>query len=185
MSKRSIGFFSLFFLITAAALVGCNGEDLTIDPGKIEAPDTNAPPVNLSAEIARAKADNKLLLLEFGSSDSCPPCIAFEQKVFSTPEFKAYAKSNLNFVRLDFPFRTSLRPDVTATNNLLAGQFDADVFPTFIALDKNGKEFWRTPIVDKLNETISSSPLLPTNSASLFVPTNFIAVLEKVKKLDK
>jgi thioredoxin-related protein len=169
--KRNIFFL---ILIWAVILVGCNHSDLTVDMSKAVALDTNAPPVNLAVEIARAKTENKLLLLEFGSSDSCPPCVLFQQKVFSQPEFLAYEKSNLVFVRLDFPFRTSLRPDATATNNLLAQQFDAAGFPTFVALDKDGKEFWRMPQKGDL-----------TLDTSLFQPTNFIALIESVKKKEK
>ena len=99
--KRKL--FILFF-ISAVFLTGCDGQPFTIDLSKIVT-DTNAPPVNLSTEVARAKSENKLLLLEFGSSDSCPPCIVFQQKVFSTPEFQAYEKSNLVFIHVDFPFK--------------------------------------------------------------------------------
>jgi len=165
----------LFFicLVSAVSLVGCSGDGLTIDMSKIVT-DTNAPPVNLTAEIARAKSENKLLLLEFGSSDSCPPCVLFQQKVFSTPEFIAYEKTNLDFVRLDYPLRVDLRPDTKATNILLAQQFEADGFPTFVALNKSGKEFWRMPQNGDM-----------TLDTSLFQPTNFIALIESVKKKEK
>jgi thioredoxin-related protein len=145
----------------------------------VAALDTNAPPVNLAAEVARAKSQNKLLFLEFGSSDSCPPCIEFQKKVFSQPEFQAYEKSNLDFVRLDFPFRASLRPDTLATNNLLSQQFDAEGYPTFIALDQNGKEFWRMPKTEDLK---SGNFALDD---TLFQPANFIALIESIKKQEK
>ena len=131
--------------------------------------DTNAPPVNLSAEIARANSENKLLLLEFGSSDSCPPCVLMQQKVFSTPEFKAYEKTNLDFVRLDYPLKVDLRPDTKATNVLLAHQFEVYGFPTFVALNNDGKEFWR-------QEGIALQQL---------DPTNFISLLKEVEKKQK
>lgn len=133
--------------------------------------DTNAPPVNLAVEIARAKSENKLLLLEFGSSDSCQPCIRFQQSVFSTPEFQAFAASNLDFVRLDYPLKVSLRPDTVATNELLSRQFDQYIFPTFIALDKNGKEFWRMP------KSEDEDP----HFDALYEPTNFISLMEELK----
>jgi|ERR1700722_4908157 len=167
----------LFFicLVSAVSLVGCSGDELTIDMSKIVT-DTNAPPVNLSAEIARANSENKLLLLEFGSSDSCPPCILLQQKVFSTPEFKAYEKTNLDFVHLDYPLKVDLRPDTKATNILLAQQFDIIPFPTFIALDRDGKEFWRQPAKDDPNSGVS---------VRLLEPTNFISLLEEIKKKEK
>jgi thioredoxin-related protein len=163
--KRDLFFI---FFISTVFLVGCNGQELTVDMDKTVT-DTNAPPMNLSAEATRAKSENKLLLLEFGSSDSCPPCVLFQQKVFSTPEFKAYEKTNLDFIRLDYPLKVDLRPDTKATNELLAQQFDVIPFPTFIALDRNGKEFWRQE-----GATIQQ-----------FDPTNFINLLESVKKKEK
>lgn len=146
-------------------MVGCNR-----DSTEVVAVQTL---INLSAEIARAKTENKLLLLEFGSSDSCPPCILFQKEVFSKPEFLAYEKSNLVFVRLDFPFRTTLPADVNATNVLLAQQFAASGFPTFIALDPEGNEFWRMPAKGDPNPSIETS---------LFQPKVFIALLESLKK---
>ena len=165
----------LFFvcLISAASLTGCSGEEFTIDLSKAVA-DTNAPPTNLSAEISRANEGKKILLLEFGSSDSCPPCIVFQQKVFSTPEFLNYEKSNMVFVRLDYPFKASLRPDTTATNALLSQQFEVDGFPTFVALDKSGKELWRMPKKGEI-----------TLDTTLFRPEKFIAMMESLKKKEK
>lgn len=137
---------------------------------------TNTPPVNLAAKVKQANAEHKLLLLEFGSSDSCPPCIELENKVFSQPEFLNYEKSNLVFVRLDFPLKSDLRPDTQATNVLLAKQFDAYVFPTFVALDKSGQEFWRMP---------GKNDPAPGIEIKLFEPTNFINLLQDVRKNEK
>ncbi len=131
--------------------------------------DTNAPPVNLQAEIARANAENKMVLLEFGSSDACPPCVLLQQKVFSSPDFLNYEKSHLDFVRLDYPLNHDLRPDTKATNVLLLQQFSINPFPTFVALDKNGKEFWRQEGVN----------------TQQFEPTNFIALMESVRAKNK
>jgi thioredoxin-related protein len=164
----------LFFLvlISMAPMIGCSedGEDM----GKTVT-DTNAPPVNLAAEITRAKSEHKLLLLEFGSSDACPPCVEFQQKVFSTPGFEAFAASNLDFVRLDFPLKVNLRPDTVATNELLSRQFDQNIFPTFIALDENGKEFWRMP------KSVDEDP----GFERLFDPANFIHLMEQLKQKEK
>ena len=161
------------FLILATVWVWCSFGSAG-EPNKAAAAAANAKPVNLAAEIARAKAENKLLLLEFGSSDACPPCIAFEREVFSKPEFLAYEKSNLVFVRVDFPFKTEQSPEVANTNRLLSLQFDAGGFPTFIALDYDGKELWRMPQKGEM-----------TMDTRLFRPENFIALMESVKKKEK
>ncbi len=140
--KQGVVFLVLF---SAVLWAGC---DKSSSPAAPTSAAPAAKPVNLTAEIARAKADNKLLFLEFGSSDSCPPCILFQQKVFSRPEFLAYEKSNLDFVRLDYPQLTALPPAIQTNNVLLARQFDVSMFPTFVALDRDGNEFWRMPEKD-------------------------------------
>ena len=167
----------LFFLclISTVFLGGCDNRDLTVDMSKTVT-DTNAAPVDLAAAVSQANAQHKLLFVEFGSSDSCPPCVAFQQHVFSTPEFAAYEKSNLVFVRLDYPLKVKLRPETAATNDLLAHQFGAYAFPTFMALDKNGKPFWQFP------ETNDPNPEIDTR---LFRPKYFMDLLNSVRKKQK
>ena len=160
-------------LVLATVWVWCNFSSAS-ETNQVAAAVASTAPVNLAAEIARAKAENKLLLLEFGSSDTCPPCVVFEREVFSKPEFLAYEKTNLIFIRLDFPFRTEQTPEVKGTNILLAQQFEASAFPTFVALDRDGKEFWRIP--EKGDMSLDTR---------LFRPENFIALIESVKKKEK
>jgi len=148
-------------MLGASLLAGCR-----------EKPMVNATPANLLAAIAQAKAENKLLLLEFGSSDSCAPCMKLEEKVFSQPEFKDYAATNLVFLRIDFPDRHKLPPSVEATNLLLGTQFEILPFPSFVALDRDGKEFWRFPAKDDAN---------PKTPAGFSSPQGFIAWIEEVR----
>lgn len=159
-----------FILISAGSLVGCSADDVNET-----ATDTNAPPANVPLEVSRANQENKLLLLEFGSSDACPPCMRFQREVFSTQVFKTYAATSLDFVRLDFPMNVNLHPDTVATNTLLAQQYDAYGFPTFIALGRDGKEFWRMPKKDNWEPDFEP----------LFNPTNFIQLMQKLRQEDK
>jgi thioredoxin-related protein len=163
----------LFILIPIVPLLVYSGDEPAVDMSKVVT-DTNALPVNLTAEIARANREHKLLLLEFGSSDACPPCIRFEQQVFSTPQFKAFAQSNLDLVHLDFPLKSDLRPDTVATNTLLSQQFDAYGFPTFVALDRNGKELWKMP-----------KDGMDPDFEPLFQPTNFINLIVQLKQKEQ
>src|SRR5437764_1293436 len=126
--------FSLAVSVLAVAILASCSRDASVAP----APKADTKPINLAAEVTRAATENKMVFLEFGSSDACPPCEKFEKDVFSKPEFLAYEKSNLVFLRMDFPFRTTLPEDVKATNALVAKQFDTVGFPTFIALNRNG-----------------------------------------------
>lgn len=107
------------------------------------APLTNAAPIDLDAAIAQARAGNKLVLLDFTGSDWCPPCMELHDRIFSQPEFRSYAASNLVFLTVDFPQKYRLSPDAGKTNDLLATKFDVEGFPTLVALDGNGKELWR------------------------------------------
>jgi thioredoxin-related protein len=100
-------------------------------------------PIDLDAELARAKTANKLLFLDFTGSDWCPPCMQLEKQVFSQPEFQRYAEDNLVFVVVDFPRKTKLPGDVQEANNRLAEQFNVEAFPTLVVLDGNGTEVWR------------------------------------------
>ena len=161
-------------LILAALFAGCR-QEVTVDMSKTIT-DTNAEPVDLAAAVTQANAQHKLLFMEFGSSDSCPPCVAFQQLVFSTPQFATYEKSNLVFVRLDYPLKVSLRPETKATNELLARQFDAYAFPTFVALDKNGKPFWQMPEINSPNPEIDTR---------LFQPKYFVDLLNSLRNKQK
>jgi thiol-disulfide isomerase/thioredoxin len=110
---------------------------------------TNSPPADLNGALAQAKAENKLVFLDFTGSDWCPPCIQLHKEIFSRPEFQAYAESNLVFLTIDFPEKFHLPPDTRATNQLLKTKFKLEGFPTLVALNGDGKEVWRhTGIVD-------------------------------------
>jgi protein disulfide-isomerase len=88
----------------------------------------------------KAKAENKLVLLDFTGSDWCPPCIALHKNVFSTKEFAEFAKENLVLVEVDFPRRTKLPDEQKKANDALAKQYEIEGFPTVIVLDSKGKQ---------------------------------------------
>jgi protein disulfide-isomerase len=138
MAKRIFGTLVLGLVIA----FGCSREPLRQQPDS-SLPLTNAAPIDLNASIARAKAENKVVFLDFTGSDWCPPCIELREKIFSQPEFQAYAQSNLIFLTVDFPSKFRLPPDAGATNDLISAQFAAQGVPTLVALDGDGKEIWR------------------------------------------
>lgn len=163
-------------LVLAAVLTACDRRPAVdpVSPANSAAEATPSGPIDLSAEIARAKMESKIVFLDFTGSDWCPPCIAFHEKVFSQPEFIAYAKTNLIFLEVDFPRKTELPPMVQATNNFLAQKFEVVSFPTWIMVDGDGKEIWRSPAKD------DPSPRMP---AGILNPQGFIAMLEEVRKM--
>jgi thioredoxin-related protein len=138
MIKRVLGIFILALIIA----FGCSRGPMR-EQADTALPLTNSPPIDLNAAIVKAKAENKIVLMDFTGSDWCPPCIELHTKVFSQPEFQAYAESNLVFLTVDFPSKIRLPPDASATNDLLAAKFGAEGLPTLVALDGTGKEIWR------------------------------------------
>ena len=90
-----------------------------------------------------AKANNKLLLLNFTGSDWCGWCIKFDKEVWSQPQFKDYARDNLVLLELDFPRRKDQPADVKKQNMELAQQYEVLGFPTIVVLNSNGEKLWQ------------------------------------------
>ncbi len=67
-----------------------------------------------------AKANNKLVLLDFTGSDWCGWCILLDREVFSKPQFKEYASKNLVLIEVDFPKRKPMSEELK-NQNLRAG----------------------------------------------------------------
>lgn len=98
---------------------------------------------------AEAKAGNKLVLLDFTGSDWCPNCIFFHREVQESPEFLAYAKTNLVTVVVDFPKHYPQSLEQSDANSELLMRFkvpDAQgnvAFPALLLVDAEGKEITR------------------------------------------
>jgi protein disulfide-isomerase len=92
---------------------------------------------------AKARAENKVVLLDFTGSDWCGWCIKFNKEVLSTAEFKEYAARNLVLVELDFPRKKAQSPELKQANKALNEKYKVDGYPTFIVLNKDGKEIGR------------------------------------------
>lgn len=92
---------------------------------------------------AKAKAENKLVLIDFTGSDWCPPCKALHKNVLATKEFEDYAAKSLVLVELDFPRKKEQSEELKKTNRALAKKFEIEGYPTIIVLDASGKELHR------------------------------------------
>jgi thioredoxin-related protein len=88
---------------------------------------------------AEAKAQHKLLLLDFTGSDWCGWCKILQKEVFSQPEFQEYAAKNLVLMTIDFPRAKPLSAEVRKQNQTLAQRFEIRGFPTIVVLDSDGK----------------------------------------------
>ena len=99
---------------------------------------------NLAQAKSQAKAENKLVLMDFTGSDWCPPCKKLKKNVFSSEEFATFAKANLVLVEVDFP-RTKKQiekqsDELKKANEALSRKFDIESFPTVVVLSSNGKQ---------------------------------------------
>src|SRR6267143_1283019 len=95
---------------------------------------------DLAKAQEKAKAENKLVLVDFTGSDWCPPCKALHKNVFSSAEFEEFAKKNLVLVEVDFPRKKEQSEQVKKTNRELAKKHEIDGYPTVIIFDSNGKQ---------------------------------------------
>jgi len=95
---------------------------------------------DLAKAQEKAKAENKLVLVDFTGSDWCPPCKALSKNVFSSPEFSEFAKKNLVLVEVDFPRKKEQTEQVKKTNRELAKKHEIDGYPTVLVFDSNGKQ---------------------------------------------
>jgi protein disulfide-isomerase len=90
-----------------------------------------------------AKANHKLLFLNFTGSDWCGWCIKFDKDVLSQPQFKNYAHDNLVLVELDFPRSKSQPTEEKKQNVQLAQHYEVLGFPTIVVLNSNGQKVWQ------------------------------------------
>jgi thioredoxin-related protein len=116
-----------------------------------------------STALAKAKAEKKMLLMDFTGSDWCVWCIKLQKEVFSKKEFKEYAKSNLVLLEVDFPQHKKLAKAQEQANEALQEKYKIEGFPTIIVLDGEGKNLGQL-------------------GYSEGGPKPFIAELEKLKK---
>ena len=155
------------------ALAGCGQRSESADssstPSDQTSPSNQAKPSKpgwiTSYEQAQqeAKANNKLVLLNFTGSDWCGWCILLDREVFSKPQFKEYANKNLVLVEVDFPKMKPMSETMRTQNTRLAQRYQVQGFPTIIVLSGEGQ------IVGEFGYMQGG-------------PDAFIAALEKLRK---
>jgi thioredoxin-related protein len=99
---------------------------------------------DLPKALAQAKAEKKLVLLDFTGSDWCVWCKKLDNDTFAKPQFATYAQTNLVLVEVDFPNNKPQSDDLKAANAALAKKYVVEGYPTLVALKPNGAAIWRT-----------------------------------------
>lgn len=93
----------------------------------------------------QAKAEKKLLLVDFTGSDWCTWCQKLQTEVFGKEAFKAGAPKQFVLVELDFPRgKKKLSEKVAKANDTLAKQYKVQGFPTILVLDADGSVMAKT-----------------------------------------
>ena len=95
---------------------------------------------DIEAAFAKAKKENKHVLVEFTGSDWCPPCIKMRKAVFSKKSFTEKASQDYILVELDFPKSNKA---LQKKNSPYAEKYKVEGFPTVVLFDQNGTEYSR------------------------------------------
>lgn len=94
-----------------------------------------------------AQKENHNILLVFQGSDWCAPCIKLDREIWSSTQFKEYAKEHFVMLKADFPKKKQNRlpADQQAQNDKLAEQYNQEgFFPLVVVLTPNGKVLGKT-----------------------------------------
>lgn len=98
---------------------------------------------DLAKAQEKAKAEKKLVFMDFTGSDWCPPCKQLHSKVLTSKEFAEFAKANLVLVEVDFPRQKTQSAELKAANRALSKKFEIEGYPTVIVLTPEGKQLMK------------------------------------------
>ena len=93
---------------------------------------------NYNRARARAKAENKPVLMYFTGSDFCGYCKKLDREALDQRAFENYAAQNLVLLKLDFPARKPQSRQEREQNEVLKMKYRVAGFPTLILLNPNG-----------------------------------------------
>ena len=85
-----------------------------------------------------AKKEEKKILLYFGGSNWCPPCIKLRKDIFETDLFKNNIKKEYILIDIDFIMGGDQEEDLKKQNRELAGRYNINNYPTLFILNKDG-----------------------------------------------
>lgn len=149
---------------------GCNPPLVYLTPNGVAAPTGEATGSiaapdgwtdDFDAAKARAKAEGKLLLVDFSGSDWCCWCQRLDEEVFSKREFVEAATNDFVLVLIDSPEDESKLSDKAKEQNpKLVEEYGIEGFPTVLVMDADGNRLCETgyrrggpkPYLEKLAE---------------------------------
>lgn len=120
-------------VISSTSLLGAEPDDVATDPWRTD----------FEGALETAREEGRAVLLDFTGSDWCVWCHRLEDEVFTKDAFLDYARESLVLVRVDFPRRTKLPPEVEAQNKALDDRYGVTGYPTIVLIDAQGTEIGR------------------------------------------
>ena len=123
--------------------------------------------------LEAARAEKKVVLVDFTGSDWCVWCIKLKKEVFETPEFSKYAKTNLVLLEIDFPNGKPQSDELKKQNAELQRQFGIEGFPTILVLNSDGKLIGKMgyvpggpkPFIDAIKSAAAKNDALDSNGS--------------------
>jgi thioredoxin-related protein len=94
---------------------------------------------NFEKAKAQAKAEKKMILVDFTGSDWCGFCIKLHEEVFEKEPFKSEVSKQFVLVELDFPHEKKLPDDIKAQNEKLGKEYKVNGYPTVCLMDADGQ----------------------------------------------
>ena len=126
-------------LLATLTLLALGTQGVFAKPGWIE---------DFDKGLAQAKTEKKIALADFTGSDWCVWCQRLDKEIFSKPEFKDYAKTNLVLVEVDFPQTKPLPKAKQEQHEKLAKEYKIEGFPTVVVFDAEGKKIGQLGYVE-------------------------------------
>ena len=99
---------------------------------------------DFEAAKAKAKAEKKLMLVDFTGSDWCGWCKRLKAEVFDKDAFKSEAPKRYILVELDYPHEKKLSEELQQQNKALSEHYKIEGFPTILMMDAGGQVIAKT-----------------------------------------
>jgi thioredoxin-related protein len=99
---------------------------------------------DFAAAKTKAKAEKKLLLVDFTGSDWCGWCKKLVSEVFGKDQFKTEAPKKFVLVELDYPHAKKQSDELKKQNKELLAKYKVQGYPTILVMDADGKVIAQT-----------------------------------------
>ncbi|MCL1910052.1 MAG: ATP-binding protein [Kiritimatiellaeota bacterium] len=167
--------------VAVIVTASCFGETTnSLDKTKAAAPQIKKPVVGewtqeYEAAKELAKEKNLPMFLNFTGSDWCGWCMLMDRQVFSTQDWKKYAKENLVLVTIDFPQNKALVPaKYVDRNKALQTAHKVSGYPTYVVLAADG-----TKTLGRLGASREATPQTFIASVDALLKPGRIAALSE------